>query len=217
MFEEEGPIPEVGAQVTIIANGEQFAFAEVENGVYLSTTQFAAQPNVDYQLKITTSNNRTYASKPTQLTAVTQIDNLYAERIINDLGEDGVAIYVDSFDPTSNARFYRYEYEETYKIQAPFYRENKLIVTGNVFPDCSVEVVPREEDVRVCYTTKPSKNIVLTSTQSLQQDKVERFKVRFLRKDNFIISSSERAFWFVFKALFIAAFVIIISPTFSCH
>ena len=120
MFEEEVPNPEVGAQVTIIANGEQFAFAEVENGVYLSTSQFAAQPNVDYQLKITTSNNRTYASKPTQLTAVTQIDNLYAERIINDLGEDGVAIYVDSFDPTSNARFYRYEYEETYKIQAPF-------------------------------------------------------------------------------------------------
>ncbi len=187
-IEEDGPNPETGAQVTLLVNGSPISFVETENGMYLSETAFAAQHNADYQLKVITSNGRKYSSTPIQLTQETQIDNIYAERITNEFGEDGIAIRIDSFDPTSNSRFYRYEYEETYKIIAPFYSGSKLIVTGNVYPNCSVQLVSRDEDVRTCFKTDFSTNIILTSTQDLQEDIVEGFQVCFLNKNNFKIS-----------------------------
>ena len=187
-FEEDGPNPETGAQVTLVANGQVYDFTGTNEGIYYSNASFAAQPNTNYQLKITTSNGRKYSSTLMQLTQETQINNLYAEHITNDFGDDGIAIRVDSFDPTSNSHFYRYEYEETYKIIAPFYNGSKLIVTGNVFPDCTVQVVGRDEDVRTCFKTDLSTNVILTSTQDLQEDLVEGFQVRFLNKNNFKIS-----------------------------
>ncbi len=187
-FEADGPSPETGAQVSVIADGETIQFTETQPGIYTSNTIFIAEPNVNYQLKIMTSSGKKYESDTTQLTQDTQIDNLYYQRITNDLGEDGVAIYVDSFDPTSQSKFYRYTYEETYKIVAPFYKNSNLIVTGNVFPDCNVALVGRDENVKTCYKTDFSSEIILTTTTDLQEDRVSGFLVRFLNKNNFIIS-----------------------------
>ena len=186
-FEEDGPIPELNANVKIVEdNGTEYFFEEADPGKYLSTNPFNAQPDKSYRLLITTNNGRSYSSSATQLTQTTQIDNLYASRIINDNGEEGTVLYIDSFDPSGNSKYYRYEYEETYKIIAPKWGPVDLI------PDpaggCGLLVVPREQDEQVCYTTDSSNRIILTDTNAFAEDRVSQFPVRFVNRNNYIIS-----------------------------
>ena len=186
-FEEEGPNPESNAQVKLIKNGsETIVFTETVPGIYLSEFEFSAQSNVDYQLQITTDNGRNYASNTNQLTQTTQIDELYAERITNDLGENGMAIYVDSFDSSGNSKYYKYEYEETYKIIAPKWVPKELLVLDEI--TCQVDLVDRIEDVRVCYRTDNSTTINLFDTSALSEDRVSNHEVRFISSENYIIS-----------------------------
>ena len=61
-----------------------------------------------YQLIINTIDGKVYNSKPTQLTQVTPISDVYAERTTDGFNNDGMAIYVDSYDPTNNSNYYRH-------------------------------------------------------------------------------------------------------------
>ncbi len=190
-FESEGPAPEPNANVKIVDNmGNEFVFQETVAGTYVSTVVFEAEADNEYRLLVTTGNGRSYVSEKRRLPTVAQIDNLYAERITHDDGIDGIAIYVDSFDPSGGSRNYRYEYEETYKIIAPKWVSQDLVVTvpGPGIPPCAVEVVPRENEERICYATDNSNSIILEDTNGLEEDRVSRLLVRFINRDNYIIS-----------------------------
>jgi len=189
-FEADGPSTESNANVRVVAGNVTFNFEETDPGVYISTQAFAAQPNTAYQLRIATQDGRSYSSDEILLTPITQMDGVRAERITNDAGEDGIAILVDSFDPTGNSVNYRYTYEETYQIIAPKW------VGLNLIPDpeqeiasgCLMITVNREIEDRVCYATDLSNAIILTNTSDLQEDRVSNFMVRFINRNNFIIS-----------------------------
>ncbi|WP_222984301.1 DUF4249 domain-containing protein [Flagellimonas meishanensis] len=186
-FEADGPIPESNADVRIIDSaGNIYTFEEENNGIYRSTEVFAAQPGVDYELSITTSNGRNYGSDTARLTTATTIDGLSAERVITDIGNDGMAILVDSFDPSGTSKNYRYEYEETYRVIAPTWTPISLV--GNPEGGCDVIKVPNSTDEEICYPTVGSTDIILTSTEDLEEDRVSKFRVHFISRDNFIIS-----------------------------
>ncbi len=186
-FEADGPSAEPNAMVNVSDDtGNVFAFEDTGEGIYLSTQPFAAQAGRDYQLSITTQDGRSYGSNVTQLTAETLIDEVTAERITNDLGQDGMAILVNSFDPTGNSKNYRYQYQETFRIIAPEWTPTSLI--GDPAGGCAVLKVPNTTDIEVCYGTDSSNTIILTSTEDLEEDRVNRFMVRFIARDNYIIS-----------------------------
>jgi len=188
-FEEEGSEAESGASVRVVGGNTTYTFSEVSPGRYIADQAFAAISGVNYQLIITTKDGRNYSSNEVTLTQETQIDDLRAERITLDDGREGVAILVDSFDPTRNSINYRYEYEETYKIIAPFWRPLDLRVPENASEsDCDLEVVQREQPEQVCFTTNESNTIIITNTGDLEEDRVDNFLVRFIDRDNFIIS-----------------------------
>lgn len=192
-FEEDGPNPESHAAVKVIGNEIEYYFEEAEAGRYVSEFAFKAQLNVDYQLQITTNNGRVYSSTPTQLTQSTQIDALYALRETNDDGVNGMSMYVDSFDPTGNSRYYRYEYEETFKVVPPHF-VNMDLIEDLYLPDvepspcCPVKLVFRSEDKRTCYRTEISQSINLTTTTALSEDRVSRHLVRFVHSDDYKIT-----------------------------
>jgi len=186
-FEEDGPNPETNAEVKIISDNGEFNFQEIEDGKYVSNTSFKAESNTNYTLKIRTSNGRLYSTSSIQLTQATQIDQLYAVRETNDQGINGMAIYVDSYDPSGNSTYYRYEYEETYKIIAPMWVPEDVIVIEDFYP-CTVNLVPKAQEEQVCYNTVKSINIIQTNTNTLTEDRVTRYMVRFIDQDNFIIS-----------------------------
>ncbi|WP_051947462.1 DUF4249 domain-containing protein [Muricauda sp. MAR_2010_75] len=187
-FEEEGPSAESNANVTVMdSNGNTYTFSDSENGVYFSDQAFAAELGVEYQLSITTQDGRAYGSEPVQLTTgTTTIDQITAERITNDFGEDGMAIFVDSYDPTGNSVNYRYEYEETYRVVAPDW--NFLTLIGDPQGGCGVLEAVNEDYKEVCYPTAFSNRIILTNTKDLAEDRVNQFRVRFIDRNNYIIS-----------------------------
>lgn len=186
--EELETTTEVNAQVFIEENGISIDFQEVSEGVYRSTEEFQAIAGNDYQLKITTSSGKTYASDIRQLTTATEIDELYFERDFNENNDEGVSIYVDAYDPTSTSKYYRFEYLEAYKIIAPKWIPQDLILDGPAEILESYVTVPRPIEEHTCYNEVQSNTILITNTLDLSEDRLDKHRVRFLNRDNYRIS-----------------------------
>lgn len=184
-FEEDGPNPEQNATVRIESSAGVISFNEEEPGRYVSSFPFRAMPNVDYTLKIITNDGNSYSSVPTSLTQETEMDNLYAIRETNDDGINGMSMYVDTYDPTGTSKYYRYEYTEMYKIVAPRWVDQDAIVISYVPPNCEVELIPRAEDKRVCYGQVESNEIIQTTTEGLDEDRLSRFLIRFVDSESY--------------------------------
>ncbi len=183
---EEGEIAvEDNATVKVIENGtNEYTFSLNNSGVYVSDVEFQAQENLTYKLEILTSDGKVYESFDTHLTPSSNIDNLYAE-----LSSDGetVDVLIDSGDDNGIAKYFRYEYEETYKIIAPrHYQYDATII--NFSPDgdgpfgqemmYDVEITEREQEERICYSSKKSNGILISSTTDLDDNVVSRHIIR---------------------------------------
>lgn len=184
---EEGLINESGATVIVSVDGQgQYTFTESEPGIYLSTTEFAALPNVSYQLYITTRDGSSYTSDEVTLTQNVAIDNLSATVKTDDLNGEGVGILLNAFDPSGNSGYYRFEYEETFKIIAPFWNPQDLVVVSESPPIFEFEARPREQ--QVCYNTQRNLSLILANTTGFSEDRLTDFVVRFIPRNNYIIS-----------------------------
>ena len=181
------PFPERNAVVKVISDSQgTISFSETTEGTYVSTTPFTAQPNTTYVLDIQTSDGRSYSSSTEQLTTPTQIDNLYAERGFTDDNQEGMFIYVDSHDPSNSSNYYRYEYEETFKVVAPKYSPYEIVFEPGSFFDYTIELRPEQQET--CYRTQLSSSIIIANTTSLEEDKVVKFPSRFINRNEYIIS-----------------------------
>lgn len=188
----DGPLPESGALIQVISsNNETYDFQEVEPGKYESVTQFSAQNDIKYKIEISTSNNETITSSESQLEGKSVLDDVYFERNFNENNDEGVSIFINASDPTGKAKYYRYTYEETYKIIAPKYSSLDLHYTITYY-DTYSEIVyftlPKEEQQQICYNTVPSQDIILNSNVGFSQQEIDSYRVRFLSRYNTIIS-----------------------------
>lgn len=175
----EGPAPESNAAVLVIDDlGNSYTFSEVSPGKYESEEVFQAEAGREYQLKIDTEDGHSYESDMQELSRGSAIDSLYAQRKMYE-GKDGIVLQVNNLNPPDASRFYRFEYEETYKIVSPFTSIKDLEYINNEF----VQVRKTREE-EVCYNTIPSKDLVLASTVGLTDNDLEHFVVRFIEKGN---------------------------------
>lgn len=197
-FDEDGPSAEQNAYVTITdADGFVREFEEVSPGVYNSFNEFAAVIDNSYYLTIRTEDGKLYRSDSMQLPkANTQIDQLYAERLTNEKGVDGLGIFIDTFDPTKSSNFYRYEFIETYKIIAPFWTPFDRVLLFETAPRTPDDqfagpefgTVLREQEERLCYGTGTSKTIDVINTSNLSEDRLSRHEIRFISNDDYILT-----------------------------
>lgn len=185
-LEGGGPKFENNAHVMIKDDAQNtYDFQESLPGTYMSTQPFAAQPGRTYQLIINTADGRSYSSTAEQLPQSVPIDNLYAEKETNADNVEGVEFFVDSQDPTGNSKYYRYTYEETYEIVAPYWTSQEFIIVSDDPPQ--LELVNRETEARYCYKTQLSNNIVLANTSGYVENKITRFPVRFIPRDDYML------------------------------
>ncbi len=193
------PIIENNAEVIIVdSDSNRYSFSmEESTGKYISDVAFKAQDNLLYQLFITTADGKRYKSKKSELTPRSQIDNLYTE--LNSK-ENSISVLVDSNNENQEVQFFRYEYEETYKIVAPeaisfrsyFIDETKIdIINGNVGLGPLFEYVIfnelTKENKKVCFTTAKSFGLKQTSTNELTENNVFRFPIRTIDVESSII------------------------------
>ncbi|WP_282123142.1 DUF4249 domain-containing protein [Algibacter mikhailovii] len=187
-FSEE-PVVENQARVRVIDDMQnEYVFNETESGTYVSAIEFGVVPERIYTLKIVTKNNKSYSSiavKPPSDNA--QISDVSFVNDTNSDGIEGISILVDSYDPTGNSEYYRYDFEETQRIVAPFYADNDMVIVSDT-PPFKVELKRRTEEKRTCYKTTISKSqIVQTQTKFVAEDRVTKFPVKFISKTDSII------------------------------
>ncbi len=184
---EDSIINESSATVKVIEGDlTEYDFFESTPGTYVSNSSFAARPNTNYQLVITTPDGKRYSSDIEVVTNEVPFDDLYAAITTNDLNEEGISILIDNVGAENNSGYYRFEYEETYKIVAPLWDPMDVVVISDSPP--TFDFITKTQEEQVCYNTEPSLNLILANTNRFSENKLNRYPVRFLNKDNFIIS-----------------------------
>ena len=186
------PLYESNAMVKVLDDlGTIYDFEESENGIYSSNLPFDISTERKYSLEITTSNNERFSSVFESLPADSSIDGIMVENTTNANGTEGLAISVKASTLNSNNSAYRYNYEETYQIIAPFWTSVDFKLTD--YDPCflpiqyDLEIVPRTEEQQVCYKTDLSNEIILASGNTNGSN--QRVLVRFIGKEDFIISN----------------------------
>jgi hypothetical protein len=177
--EDKSPF-EKGANVYVTDSDNTVYEFEEDLDSYISKSEFKAVPGKAYQLNIITKDGKSYSSTPETLTAESEVKITPTVQTID--GEKGVQIDISSFDPTSQSKFYRYEYDETYKIVAPKWSPNKHVLAPFVTPEGNPDfiVVPRTNgESKTCYTTKKLDDLLLKSTIGLTEDRID-FPIRFI-------------------------------------
>lgn len=174
---EEKPFIVSNASVTIEENNNNFYEFEFndQDSSYVSVQAFQAEPNSEYILNIELANGEIYRSTPQSSPnsaslsispSVQTQDNIKGIRI-------GASSLLQNNTDTS---YYRYEYEETYKIIAPQWSSMQAVeVSPNV-----IDWIPREEEERVCYNTELSSEIIINSSNQ----EIIDFPVLFLSQQN---------------------------------
>ncbi len=181
-LQSESPLYETNAIVTIKDDKQNvFLFNEINNGVYTSTQAFKAEINTLYILEIKTTDGETYTSAPQKIEAINDIDNIKVEIDSNKYNEKGVRVYVTSESQNTKANYYKYTYEETYIVRAPYWSPYKLVI-GN-----SPRNIVRNDNLdaeagRTCYKTEKSLNLLQTETRSLSSNSVINFPVQFIKQ-----------------------------------
>lgn len=183
-FEDEKYLTESGAEVYITDNaGNRYDF-EDQSDKYVSTVAFQAVPETQYQLHINTKDGRSFESSPEILSTVTPMQSVKAAVEKDNEDKRGVGIRINSFDPSNKSHYYRYEYEETYKVVAPKWVQTKAVVNANG----ALTFVENDPNTRICYGNKKSTNLLLLSTSDLKEDRVD-YLVRFISDQDYIITT----------------------------
>jgi hypothetical protein len=152
--------PEVGAGVVIESDqNETFILEGWGDGRYV-----AANLNLNndrkYRLRISTfsNDNQEYLSDFVSVKQTPPIDS-----IGYNIKSNGLDIYVNTHDPSNNARYYRWDYNETWQFSAKY--PSSFITNGT-------EIVPRSNDQQIygCFGNDISSTVVLGSSAKLAQD-----------------------------------------------
>jgi len=187
-LEGEGVAPESNAQVRVTDNSQnEYIFTEADPGTYISNDLFKAEPNVEYRLFIKTTNGTQYESRAEYLSVEAEINNLYAEEeILN--GESGVQVYVDSNEDVGEANYFRYEYEETFKVVTPY--NITLDVDLAVFDplDFDINVQDTEEEKQVCYSTRLQTEIIQANVTNSTGNNINKLPIRFVSGSDYLLS-----------------------------
>ncbi len=182
-LDETGPSPLSNAEVSVLSSdGESFDFEEASPGVYKSVIPFGASLGEEYMLQVVTGGN-TYESQPVLIDSRSEISNVTSEKTTSQ-GEEGVVILVSSTSNDTGGKYYKYEYEETYKIQSPYRKFKELYIDEN--GEVADRIKTREEFT--CYNTIDSEELVIANTGGLVGNELTAFPVRFISKENFILS-----------------------------
>lgn len=182
-FEDESYLPESGAEVFITDDsGNQYNFKE-DAEKYISTIEFQAIPERKYQLHINTKDGRSFESSPETLTTINPMQEVTAAVRVKDNAR-GVDIRVTSYDPNKQSNYYRYEFEETYKIVTPKWVPTKAVLN----PNGSLTFVPNSPETKICYSSKKSTDLLLVNTNDLKEDRVD-YLIRFISDQDYIITT----------------------------
>jgi hypothetical protein len=152
---------ETKASVAILDEaGNRYPLTEQAAGTYVSAS-LNLSPSHQYQVRLSTTDGRDYASDLVPANASPTIDNVSWVVV-----PAGIQISADSHAPTSATRYYRWTYEETWEFYSA-YQSDYEYVGGRI--------VPRTENINHCWHNEESHAILLSNNTSLSQNVLSQF------------------------------------------
>lgn len=179
-------VVENGAEVKVIEDDNVFyIYEEKQPGEYISKVKYGAKPNKDYKLSILLQNGKKYSSKAMQLPVESNSDfDLIPTKGINKIGKEGVYIKYENKNNAGNnsSSYYRFDYSGTYKVVAPSWRSDKLVVVSN--SNMPILVGKTNEIGKICYGTEVGTKTFLRNAKDIEGNTVEPFDLKFLLKND---------------------------------
>jgi hypothetical protein len=156
--------PVTGARVSVTdENGEVTALSETAHGTYSTDSlTFRGRVGGKYSLKIVLSGE-VYETDFIEMKPVPPVSSLYYEKVVINSSEDpnevdeGCKIYLDSYDPSGQCRYFRWLYDETWEYVIPYPVVN-----------------------RVCWISGHSGEILVKNTEAYSQARVTKFPILFI-------------------------------------
>ncbi|RED25321.1 uncharacterized protein DUF4249 [Flavobacterium cutihirudinis] len=182
-FEDEGVTIETGAEVYITDDtGTKYEFEENDDK-YSSLVEFQAVAGKKYQLHVNTRDGRSFESSPETLTTVNPMESVTAAAETKD-DILGIGIRIKSFDASGKSTYYRFEYEETYKVVAPKWVNTK----ATLGPDGNLIFSQNTTDTKICYGGKKSSDLMLANNNDLSEDRIN-YLIRFINSQDYITTT----------------------------
>jgi hypothetical protein len=178
-------LKESNAQIKIIDNDNiVYNFSEGEKGIYSSDDIFKAEKGKKYTLEVVTNDGTKYTSNQEEMYGFNSIDQIEIKKENNVFNEEVLAINVKS-DGTNNvnAQYYRYKYEETFKVIAPYWSDEMFDKTK--LP--RFVIVPNTKFDKICYGSKESNGFILKESTFLNEKKTE-FSIYHLKEDDYKVA-----------------------------
>lgn len=161
-------VAETGAQIAIESDDNQsYPLVETGSGTYKSAS-LNLLVTKKYRLKIT-SKNRQYTSDYVEVKSSPPISEVTWE-----VKPNGVQLYVSTEDPTNEARYYRWDFEDTWIFNANY--QSLLIWNGTGLRARNWDT----EDIYKCFMTSTSTSIVVGSSIKLANDIIDKQPLAFI-------------------------------------
>ena len=171
---ENTSFPMTGCEVSVLDDlGNVFKFSESSTpGTYNSDRNtFQGVVGRTYRLHINSKNatpkHYSYESFPVEMKSVPPIDSLYYEKVLieeatlEDVAKEGCQVYLNTYDPEGDCRYFRWDFTETWKCQIPF---------DNVVN-------------KTCWISNNSYRINIKNTSSLSESLVNRHPVVYISNE----------------------------------
>jgi len=143
--------------------GQRYTLAENPAGTYTSAA-LTLDPNQQYQLLITTAQGREYASDKLPVVLTSPVDTITWQLT----PVEGIQLFLSTHAPATAARYYRWEYEETYQFTSAFESTIEYDARRNF-------VRPRRASIFRCWRTEPSTAIIQGNSAQLSQNALVDF------------------------------------------
>ncbi len=170
LAEAAQPAPESGATVTVEeTDGTSYPVADRGNGIY-SASSPAFVEGKQFRIHIVTATGNEYISSYVLAKEPPPIDE------ITWAGEsDGVTIKLSTHDDSRQTQYYRWEFQETWKYNAAFSSDWKIVNGKGVYRNV-------DEQIFYCYQSSHSEKILTYSTSGLSEDLVPEYEITFIPK-----------------------------------
>jgi hypothetical protein len=156
---------EKGAQVKIVDDiGNEIRFTDNDDGHYLPEDKdFAGKIGKKYKISILTAEGEVCESGFEELKEPVDIENLYYEYHDKGNGNQGLQVYIDTYDRLKASFYYAWDYEETWEFWVPY------ASTSDYLPE-----------IKICYNDVSSRKLLIESTKDYTEDKVMGFPLYFI-------------------------------------
>jgi hypothetical protein len=162
--------------IVLIERDDQMSYPCVNkgNGAYASYDILHDTSRM-YRLKIAVSG-KNYISSFVPVRNAPPVDSIEWEVLP---GVGGVQLYINTHDVLNKTRYYRWEYEETWKFHTAF-RSNFYYKGGQLIARNPKDTSDPEHDIYFCWNSEISKKITLANTLELTEDIIYRLPLKFI-------------------------------------